>query len=66
MGVSGFIGSCMLTALNESGYERDIVVVDEFWGIRKQKATGLWKVEALRMDPSLAMFFLDWFERQRA
>ncbi len=58
-GVSGFIGSCMLTALNESGYERDVVVVDDFYKIYKDKNTDGKSVrEWMHRD-----IFLDWFEK---
>ena len=58
-GVSGFIGSCMLTALNESGYERDVVVVDDFYKVYKDKNTDRKSVrEWMHRD-----IFLDWFEK---
>lgn len=58
-GVSGFIGSCMLTALNESGYERDVVVVDDFYKVYKDKNTDGKSVrEWMHRD-----IFLDWFEK---
>jgi ADP-L-glycero-D-manno-heptose 6-epimerase len=58
-GVSGFIGSCLLTALNRSGYERDVVVVDDFYKIYKDKNTDDKSVrEWMHRD-----IFLDWFEK---
>jgi ADP-L-glycero-D-manno-heptose 6-epimerase len=30
-GAAGFIGSCMVARLNQAGYDRDIIVVDDFY-----------------------------------
>lgn len=58
-GVSGFIGSCLLTALNQAGYERDVVVVDDFYKLYKDKNTDNKSVrEWMHRD-----IFLDWFEK---
>lgn len=58
-GVSGFIGSCLLTALNQSGYEREVVVVDDFYKLYKDKNTDDKSVrEWMHRD-----IFLDWFEK---
>lgn len=58
-GVSGFIGSCLLTALNRHGYERDVVVVDDFYKLYKDKNTdGKAVREWMHRD-----IFLDWFEK---
>jgi ADP-L-glycero-D-manno-heptose 6-epimerase len=49
----------MLTALNESGYERDVVVVDDFYKVYKDKNTDRKSVrEWMHRD-----IFLDWFEK---
>jgi len=49
----------MLTALNESGYERDVVVVDDFYKVYKDKNTDGKSVrEWMHRD-----IFLDWFEK---
>ncbi len=58
-GVSGFIGSCFLTKLNDSGYFRDVVVVDDFYKLYKDKNTdGKAVREWMHRD-----IFLDWFEK---
>ncbi len=58
-GVSGFIGSCFLTHLNASGYNRDVVVVDDFYKLYKDKNTdGKAVREWMHRD-----IFLDWFEK---
>lgn len=58
-GVSGFIGSCLLTALNQHGYEREVVVVDDFYKLYKDKNTdGKAVREWMHRD-----IFLDWFEK---
>lgn len=58
-GVSGFIGSCFLTKLNENGYNRDVVVVDDFYKLYKDKNTdGKAVREWMHRD-----IFLDWFEK---
>lgn len=58
-GVSGFIGSCFLTKLNESGFKRDVVVVDDFYKLYKDKNTDGKPVrEWMHRD-----IFLDWFEK---
>lgn len=58
-GVSGFIGSCLLTALNQAGYDRDVVVVDDFYKLYKDKNTDNKSVrEWMHRD-----IFLDWFEK---
>jgi len=58
-GVSGFIGSSLLTCLNENGYFRDVVVVDDFYKIYKDKNIGDKAVrEFIHRD-----IFLDWFEK---
>ena len=58
-GVSGFIGSCLLTALNQSGFNRDVVVVDDFYKLYKDKNTDGKSVrEWMHRD-----IFLDWFEK---
>ena len=58
-GVSGFIGSCFLAKLNESGFKRDVVVVDDFYKLYKDKNTDGKPVrEWMHRD-----IFLDWFEK---
>jgi ADP-L-glycero-D-manno-heptose 6-epimerase len=58
-GVSGFIGSCLLTKLNASGFNRDVVVVDDFYKLYKDKNTDEKVVrEWMHRD-----IFLDWFEK---
>lgn len=58
-GVSGFIGSCLLTELNKSGFFRDVVVVDDFYKLYKDKNTdGKAVREWMHRD-----IFLDWFEK---
>lgn len=58
-GVSGFIGSCLLTELNKIGFERDVVVVDDFYKLYKDKNTDHKSVrEWMHRD-----IFLDWFEK---
>lgn len=58
-GVSGFIGSCLLTALNKVGFDRDVVVVDDFYKLYKDKNTDDKSVrEWMHRD-----IFLDWFEK---
>ena len=58
-GVSGFIGSCLLTKLNLSGFNRDVVVVDDFYKLYKDKNTDEKVVrEWMHRD-----IFLDWFEK---
>ena len=58
-GVSGFIGSCFLTKLNDSGYFRDVVVVDDFYKLYKDKNTdGKAVREWMHRD-----IFLEWFEK---
>jgi ADP-L-glycero-D-manno-heptose 6-epimerase len=58
-GVSGFIGSCLLTRLNSSGFHRDVVVVDDFYKLYKDKNTDEKVVrEWMHRD-----IFLDWFEK---
>jgi ADP-L-glycero-D-manno-heptose 6-epimerase len=58
-GVSGFIGSCMLTYLNEHGFEREVVVVDDFYKLYKEKNfEGKSVREYMHRD-----IFLEWFEQ---
>jgi ADP-L-glycero-D-manno-heptose 6-epimerase len=58
-GVSGFIGSCLLTHLNQIGFNREIVVVDDFYKLYKDKNTDNKVVrEWMHRD-----IFLDWFEK---
>jgi ADP-L-glycero-D-manno-heptose 6-epimerase len=58
-GVSGFIGSCLLTDLNQNGFNRDVVVVDDFYKLYKDKNTDNKSVrEWMHRD-----IFLDWFEK---
>lgn len=58
-GVSGFIGSCFLTTLNENGFQREVVVVDDFYKLYKDKNTdGKVVREWMHRD-----IFLDWFEK---
>lgn len=58
-GVSGFIGSCFLSKLNESGFKRDVVVVDDFYKLYKDKNTDGKSVrEWMHRD-----IFLEWFEK---
>jgi len=58
-GVSGFIGSCMLTYLNQHGFERDVVVVDDFYKLYKEKNfDGKAVREFMHRD-----IFLEWFEQ---
>jgi ADP-L-glycero-D-manno-heptose 6-epimerase len=57
-GVSGFIGSCMLSRLNEAGFRRDVVVVDDFYKNYKDANTANKVVrEWMHRD-----IFLEWFE----
>jgi ADP-L-glycero-D-manno-heptose 6-epimerase len=57
-GVSGFIGSCMLTKLNEIGFNREVVVVDDFYKDYKDRNTKNKVVrEWMHRD-----IFLEWFE----
>jgi ADP-L-glycero-D-manno-heptose 6-epimerase len=58
-GVSGFIGSCLLTKLNESGFNRDVVVVDDFYKLYKDKNTN----EKTVREWMHREIFLEWFER---
>jgi ADP-L-glycero-D-manno-heptose 6-epimerase len=58
-GVSGFIGSCLLSKLNTLGLGRDVVVVDDFYKQYKDKNTDCKVVrEWMHRD-----IFLDWFEK---
>ncbi len=58
-GVSGFIGSCMLTELNKHGYDREVVIVDDFYKLYKDKNTDNKNVrEWMHRD-----ILLDWFEK---
>ncbi len=58
-GVSGFIGSCLLTELNKNGYDREVVIVDDFYKLYKDKNTDNKNVrEWMHRD-----IFLDWFEK---
>lgn len=58
-GASGFIGSCLLTHLNASGYDRDVVVVDDFYKLYKDRNTDNKSVrEWMHRD-----IFLEWFEK---
>jgi ADP-L-glycero-D-manno-heptose 6-epimerase len=58
-GVSGFIGSCFLSSLNQAGYNRDVVVVDDFYKQYKDRNTdGKAVREWMHRD-----IFLDWFEK---
>lgn len=58
-GVSGFIGSCLLTELNKNGYDREVVVVDDFYKLYKDQNTDNKNVrEWMHRD-----IFLDWFEK---
>ncbi|MFZ1703090.1 MAG: ADP-glyceromanno-heptose 6-epimerase [Saprospiraceae bacterium] len=57
-GVSGFIGSCMLTYLNENGFYRDVIAVDDFYKIYKDNNFENKDVrEFVHRD-----IFLNWFE----
>ncbi len=57
-GVSGFIGSCMLSHLNQLGYQREVVVVDDFYKDYKDRNTQNKVVrEWMHRD-----IFLEWFE----
>jgi ADP-L-glycero-D-manno-heptose 6-epimerase len=58
-GVSGFIGSCLLTRLNEEGFNRDVVVVDDFYKLYKDKNTD----EKTVREWMHREIFLDWFEK---
>lgn len=58
-GVSGFIGSCLLTKLNASGFNRDVVVVDDFYKLYKDKNTD----EKIVREWMHRDIFLDWFEK---
>lgn len=58
-GASGFIGSCLLTRLNAEGFFREVVVVDDFYKLYKDKNTDDKAVrEWMHRD-----IFLDWFEK---
>lgn len=58
-GVSGFVGSCLLTELNNNGYDREVLVVDDFYKLYKDKNTDNKNVrEWMHRD-----IFLDWFEK---
>lgn len=58
-GVSGFIGSCFLRKLNQIGFNREVVVVDDFYKIYKDQNTLNKAVrEWMHRD-----IFLDWFEK---
>jgi ADP-L-glycero-D-manno-heptose 6-epimerase len=58
-GVSGFIGSCMLTYLNDHGFEREVVVVDDFYKLYKERNfDGKPVREFMHRD-----IFLEWFEQ---
>lgn len=58
-GVSGFIGSCLLTELNKNGYDREVVIVDDFYKLYKDQNTDNKNVrEWMHRD-----IFLDWFEK---
>lgn len=57
-GVSGFIGSCMLTWLNENGYYRDVVAVDDFYKTYKDKNFE----EKAAREFVHRDIFLQWFE----
>ncbi|MCZ2100561.1 MAG: ADP-glyceromanno-heptose 6-epimerase [Chitinophagales bacterium] len=58
-GVSGFIGSCLLTELNKHGFDREVVIVDDFYKLYKDKNTDNKNVrEWMHRD-----IFLDWFEK---
>lgn len=57
-GAAGFIGSCLLTKLNESGFYRDVVLVDDFYRKDKEKNTDNKAVrEWMHRD-----IFLNWLE----
>jgi ADP-L-glycero-D-manno-heptose 6-epimerase len=57
-GAAGFIGSCMLTALNDKGYEGEVCIVDDFTDSRKaENLKG--KVVHSQCDRT---GFLEWFE----
>lgn len=57
-GVSGFIGSCFLSWLNENGYYRDVVVVDDFY---KKYKDNNFENKAVREFVHRDIF-LSWFE----
>ncbi len=57
-GAYGFIGSCLVRALNERGH-RDIVVVDDFYKDKKEpNLAGKWIREWIHRD-----IFMQWFEK---
>lgn len=57
-GAAGFIGSCMLSRLNAAGFERDVVVVDDFYQhVKDVNTKGKVVREWMHRD-----IFLDWFE----
>lgn len=58
-GAYGFIGSCLVTALNQRGLGRQIIVVDDFYKDRKEANLGKKIVrEWIHRD-----IFLPWFEK---
>jgi len=57
-GAYGFIGSCLVTALNDAGF-REIIVVDDFYKERKEpNLEGKWIREWIHRD-----IFIPWFEK---
>jgi ADP-L-glycero-D-manno-heptose 6-epimerase len=58
-GAFGFIGSCLVERLNHEGYDREIVVVDDFY--KDYKADNL-EHKSIR-DWIHRDLFIDWFKR---
>ena len=57
-GALGFIGSCLVRALNDAGH-RDLIVVDDFYKDHKEpNLAGKWIRDWVHRD-----LFLDWFDR---
>lgn len=57
-GAYGFIGSCLVTALNDAGF-REIIVVDDFYKDRKEpNLEGKWVREWIHRD-----IFIPWFKK---
>ncbi len=57
-GASGFIGSCLVSKLNQEGFE-DLLIVDDFSDIDKQK-----NLEGKKFSKKLDIKdFLDWFDK---
>ena len=58
-GAAGFIGSCLVTRLNELGYHKEIVVVDDFYKDDKDpNLTGKFIRDWIHRD-----IFMEWFRK---